>query len=145
MAEWIFNKTPQFVRSIEEVDVSDKVVEAIGQWALSVPRVQTNRTKRWFCSPHNIFEIWTARIPNPDSNKGKSGGFRLIYFFLLTEGSIHVDRMEQRADLGGRDERPREQKEFTEYLETLKLELTKEFEHDGDEVVGNSETGSGIF
>ncbi len=106
MPAWTFNKTPQFVRSEEELGLSSVVLESLEQWAVSASRIQTNRTKRYFCSPNNIFEIWTARIPNPDSNRGKSGGFRLVYFFVLRESAIYLDRMEHRSEIGGRDEHP---------------------------------------
>jgi hypothetical protein len=36
--------------------------------------------------------------------------------------------MERRSDLGGKDEHPRDQVEFTGYLEDLKAELMKRFE-----------------
>lgn len=128
MVAWTFNKTPQFIRSAEELGLSIEVLEGLEQWAVSVPRIQTNRTKRFFCSPHNAFEIWTARIPDPNSNRGRSGGFRLVYFFTLKEQAIYLDRMEHRSEIGGKDERPREQAEFTGYLNALKNELFKEFE-----------------
>lgn len=128
---WVFNTTPQFVRSVEDLNLSEEIQNSLKEWGIGVQRIPTPRTKCYFRSPNNVFEIWTARIPDPQSNRGRSGGFRLVYFFQLKEGAVYLDRMEMRADLGGRTERPRDQAEFTAYLEELKKELMKVFENGG--------------
>lgn len=125
---WIYNETAEFVRCAEELELSDMVRDSLRSWAPTVGRVQTNKTKRVFCSPKNNFEIWVARIPDPDSNRGSSGGFRLVYFFNLREQSIFLDKIERRANMGFKDEKPREKHKFDAYIESLKTYLLKELE-----------------
>lgn len=126
---WRFNKTPEHINCCEELKISQEISDAIESWATAVGRVQTNRQKLFYRSAHNIFEIWVARIPNPDANRGNSGGFRLVYFLNLKEAAVYVDKIEHRADIGGRNERPKEQQRFTNYLEELKKYLTRELEN----------------
>lgn len=129
---WQYNETATFVKSADELGLSQIVRDALKSWAVSVGRVQTNKTKHFFRSPRNVFEIWTARVPDPDRNKGASGGFRLVYFFLIAESAIYLDRIEHRSDLGGRSEHPKSQREFTTYLNDLKSYLIKEFDSEAD-------------
>lgn len=35
-------------------------------------------------------EIWKIRIPNPDSNKGKSNGFRLFTYFIIKDDTFYL-------------------------------------------------------
>lgn len=123
MQEWDYNETPTFVRCSEELGLSEEVLEAIKNWAKTVGRVQTQKTKRYFSSPNDKFEIWVARIPDPDSNKGSRKGFRLVYFFILKEEAIHLDLIQQRKDQGGRKEHPKAQEKFSRYLRDLKQYL----------------------
>ena len=125
---WSYNQTSEFIKSIEEEKISQQVVDAIQRWATSVGRVQTNKTKHYFRSPKNKFEIWTGRIPDPDCNRGSSGGFRLVYFFNLSEQSIYLDKIERRKNLGSKSDHPKDQKKFTAYLEELKKYLLKELD-----------------
>ncbi len=125
---WIYNETPEFIDCSEKLRLSEKVRSSLKSWAVGVGRVQTNKTKHFFRSPNNIFEIWTARIPDPDSNKGSSSGFRLVYFINLVEGTIFLDFIEKRSELGGRREHPRDQRKFTKYLNDFKNYLLKELD-----------------
>ena len=125
---WKFNSTAEYVDCCEKLNLSSVITEAIKRWAVSVGRISTNKQKRYFCSPRNVFEIWTARIPDPDTNTGSSGGFRLVYFLNISDGSVYVDRIERRSNLGGKNERPRDQQRFTEYLENLKVYLLRELD-----------------
>src|SRR3989344_5056896 len=122
---WTFNITPEYIRCCEGLCLSQEVKDAIERWAVTVGRTPTKLQKPLFRTENKIFEMWTARLPDPDSNKGKSGGFRLIYFFNLHESSIHVDRIERRDEKGGRNERPRDQQKGTAYVESLKEHLAK--------------------
>lgn len=126
---WIYNETSEFVRCCEDLSLSKDVREAIEAWAKTTGRVQTNKTKLYFRSPKNIFDIWDARIPDPDHNKGSSGGFRLVYFFNLTESSIYVDKIDRRADRSGRKEHPKTQQVHEKYLRELKLSLVRDWEN----------------
>lgn len=120
---WQYNETPEFVDSAEKLKLSESVKNSLKSWAESANRVPTTRSKVIFRSPHNIFEIWTARMPDPDSNKGTRGGFRLAYFFNLTDESIHLDRIEHRSSLGSKKEHSGDMHKFTQYLNVLKKYL----------------------
>lgn len=120
------NETPQFVKDAEGLSLSKKVRDALRAWAETAGRVQTNRTRLCFRSPKCSFEIWNARIPDPDHRKGCSGGFRLLYFFNLRENSIFLDKIEERAKFGDKKEHPKDQQRYTRYLEELKEYLLKE-------------------
>ena len=129
---WEYNTTPEFIKSSEELGLSQLVLDSLENWAITIYRVQTPKTKCCFRSPNNKFEIWIARIPDPDSNKGCSGGFRLVYFFILEKNSIYLDRIERRNDLGGKRERPRDQQKFNSYFMELKKYLMDKIESLGN-------------
>lgn len=125
---WEYNETSEFVECAEQLELSEQIREALKSWARSVNRTPSKRCKIYFRSPNNIFEIWTARIPDPDSNRGSRSGFRLAYILNLTEDAIYVDKIEQRANLGSRRERPRDMRRFNQYLDSLKEHLLERFE-----------------
>lgn len=123
---WVYVEREQFVRMCEKVGVSTMVRDAIKLWAPTVSRnFELSRQKLVYRSPKNRFEAWAAGIPNPDSNKGKSGGYRVIYFLDLTEGAINLDFIEKRKELGFRDEGHRKKDRYNEYINTLKEYLKK--------------------
>ena len=122
---WIFNTTPEHIRCCEELNLSRDVRDAIQRWAVSVGRTPTHLQKPLFRTDDNVYEMWVARLPDPDSSKGKSGGFRLIYFFNLHEKSIYADQIERRDDKGGRNERPRDQQKATAYVDSMKRYLSR--------------------
>jgi len=129
---WSFNKTSDFVKCSENLSLSEQVLTAIESWAVSVGRVPTNKQKKYFCSPHNIFEIWVARVPDPDSNKGSSGGFRMIYFLNIKESSIHIDRIEKRTDIGYKGEKTKSKQKWEKYLEELKAYLLETLDKENE-------------
>ena len=126
---WLFNKTSEFVESCKDLEISDEIVIAIENWITTVGRIETGRQKLVFRSPHNIFEIWVARIPDPDSNKGKSGGFRLVYFLNISDNSVFVDKLESRAAIGFKSERPKDKRKFQTYIAELKKYLLEKLDN----------------
>lgn len=126
--EWIYNESADFIRSSEELNLSNEVKDFIKNWAVSFRRQVTPRSKRYFCSPNNVFEIWVARIPDPDSNKGTSGGFRLVLFINLSDRSINSCKIKHRDQLGEKRERRSDQQRNEEYLKELKECLLKELD-----------------
>lgn len=122
---WFYNETAEFVRCSEELELSNFVRDALKSWAKTVGRVVTNKTRLGYRSPRNKYELWIARVPDPDSSRGSSGGFRLVYFFNIPESSIHLDLMERRSDLGFKKEHPRDKQKFTNYINSLKEQLKK--------------------
>jgi len=40
--------------------------------------------------PNSPYELYKVRLPNPDSQKGKSGGFRVIYYLKTAENILLV-------------------------------------------------------
>jgi len=115
-AEWNYNETPDFIHSFEELGITEGVKNWIKDWAISFNRQTTPRSKRYFCSPNNIFEMWIVRMPDPDSNKGSRGGFRLALFLNLSEKSINICKIARRSELENQNEKD----EQRDYLEELK-------------------------
>lgn len=122
---WVYVEREQFVRVCEKVGVSARVREAIKLWAPTVSRFELSRQKLVYRSPKNRFEAWAAGIPNPDSNKGKRGGYRVVYFLDLTENTINLDFIEERKELGFRDEGHRKKDRYNGYISALKEYLKK--------------------
>ena len=122
---WVYVEREQFVRMCEKVGVSARVREAIKSWAPTVSRFELSRQKIVFRSPKNRYEAWAAGIPNPDSNKGKSGGYRIVYFLDVIECTINLDFIEERKELGFRDEGTRKKERYNGYIRNLKEELKK--------------------
>lgn len=123
---WRVNKTNIYTHNVDREKISQEVLGDIDRWAGTVTLTQTNTFKCYFISPKRVFQIWNARLPDPDHRKGKSGGFRLVCFFL--EGMIFLDMIERRNDLGGKREHSRAQQEYTKYLEELKKYLMDTYE-----------------
>ncbi|PIZ24774.1 hypothetical protein COY48_01070 [Candidatus Collierbacteria bacterium CG_4_10_14_0_8_um_filter_43_86] len=117
------NKTSQFIKSCE--CVGKETIEFIENWAQTVLRQQVSRNKCYFVSPNCKFEIWVAGLPNIEANKGKSGGFRLVYFYVFHNDSqdLFLDFIEHRNQIGFGKERPKEKEKFEKYVRELKKEL----------------------
>ena len=93
---WDVIETENFVRSCERNNVPQEVIDSLRIWAKSARRQITPRNSRPFISPNNIFEIWMAGIGNPDANKGKSGGYRFVYYIIILESKLFIDIIEER-------------------------------------------------
>jgi len=128
MSEWDYIETESFVRSCEKNDIPPDVRDSLRVWAKSVKRQITPRNKRPFISPNNIFEIWMAGIGNPDANKGKSGGFRFIYYIIINEKKLFVDLIENRKNLDYKGSSGKNQKKWDEHFIELKKELLNRYE-----------------
>ncbi|MCX6702663.1 MAG: hypothetical protein NTW60_02250 [Candidatus Wolfebacteria bacterium] len=122
---WIYVEREQFVRMCEKLCISVTVREAIKSWAPTVSRFELSRQKLVYRSPKNRYEAWAAGIPNPDSNKGKSGGYRVIYFLDIKECTINLDFIEDRKELGFKGEGQRKKGKYQNYVDELKEYLKK--------------------
>lgn len=122
---WVYIEREHFVRMCEKVGVSATVRDAIKLWAPTVSRFELSRQKLVYRSPKNRYEAWAAGIPNPDSNKGKSGGYRIVYFLDIMGCTINLDFIEERKELGFRDEGHRRKERYNDYIHELKEELKK--------------------
>lgn len=122
---WVLVEREQFVRMCEKLGVSAAVREAIRTWAPSVGRCETPRQKLAYRSPKNRYEAWAAGIPNPDANKGKSGGYRIVFFLDIIEHSINLDFIEERDRLGFKDEGNRYKQKYNDYILEVKKELAR--------------------
>ncbi|MFA6269789.1 MAG: hypothetical protein WC657_01100 [Candidatus Paceibacterota bacterium] len=126
--EWDVIETENFIRSCERNNVSQEVKESLRVWAKSVRRQITPRNARPFISPRNIFEIWIAGIGNPDTNKGKSGGYRFMYYILISEKKLVIDIIEERNDLKFKGSSGKKQKNWDKHFIELKKELLNKYE-----------------
>ena len=122
---WVYVEREQFVRTCEKIGVSATVRDAIKLWAPTASRFELSRQKLVYRSPKNRYEAWAAGIPNPDSNKGKSGGYRVVYFLDITEGTINLDFIAKRKELGFRNEGHRKKDHYNKYIAVLKEYLKK--------------------
>ncbi len=122
---WVYVEREQFVRMCEKVGVSTVVRDAIKLWAPTVNRFELSRQRLIYQSPKNRYEAWAAGIPNPESNRGKSGGYRVIYFLDITGRTINLDFIEKRKELGFRDEGHRKKDRYNNYIRELKEYLKK--------------------
>ena len=115
----------QFVRMCEKIGISAVVREAIKSWAPTVGRFELSRQKLVYRSPKNRYEAWAAGLPNPDSNKGRRGGYRVVYFLNIAECTINLDFIENRKELGFHDEGRRKKDRYNDYIRELKEYLKK--------------------
>ena len=123
---WVYVEREQFVRMCEKLNIPVRVREHIKLWAPTVShKYETPRLKLVYRSPNNYYEAWSAGIPNPDSNKGKSGGYRLVYYLDLVESTINLDFIEERKNLGFRNEGQRKKNRYHGYICELKDFLKK--------------------
>lgn len=118
---WIYIEREQYVRMSDKLGVSDDVRNSIKNWAVTVSnKSETPRLKVVFRTENNRYEAWSAGIPNPDSNKGKSGGYRLVYFLDLTEKTINLDYIELRKNMGFKNEGGKKKDKYNDYVRDLK-------------------------
>jgi hypothetical protein len=122
---WTYVEREQFVRMCDKNNVSTEVREAIKSWAPTVSRCEAPRLKLVYRSPNNRYEAWSAGIPNPNSNKGKSGGYRIVYFLDLTGCTINLDFIEERKNLGFKNEGQNKKSKYEAYIRDLKESLKK--------------------
>jgi mRNA-degrading endonuclease RelE of RelBE toxin-antitoxin system len=122
---WIYVERENFVRMCEKIKISETVHNAIKLWAPTVGRFEFSRQKLVYRSPKNRYEAWAAGLPNPDSNIGKSGGYRVVYFLDLNELTINIDFIAERKELGFHKEGQLRKKDYENYIADLKKELKK--------------------
>ncbi|MDO8430572.1 MAG: hypothetical protein Q7S72_01110 [Candidatus Taylorbacteria bacterium] len=121
---WIYIEREQFIRMCDRLEISVTVREAIKAWAPSVSnKSEAPRLKLVYRTPNNRYESWSAGIPNPDSNRGKSGGYRVVYFLDLKERTINLDFIDERKNLGFGNERPKDKQKYMGYISELKRYL----------------------
>lgn len=120
---WVYIEREQFVRMCDKLDISVMVRESIKVWAPTVSRYEIPRQKVVYRSPKNRYEAWAVGLPNPDSNKGKSGGYRVIYYLDLIDKTINLDFIDVRKNLGFKDEGPRKKDRYNDYIRDLKAFL----------------------
>jgi mRNA-degrading endonuclease RelE of RelBE toxin-antitoxin system len=120
---WVYVEREKFIRMCEKKRISVAVREAIESWAPTVSRFELSRQKLIYRSPQNRYEAWAAGIPNPESNKGKSGGYRVVYFLDIQNRTTNLDFIEERSELGFCDEGTRKKDKYNDYIRELKDEL----------------------
>jgi len=50
------------------------------------------------------YQIWKFRIPNPESNKGKRGAFRLMVYFINKEKTFYLFRIQFKKETKSSDD-----------------------------------------
>lgn len=121
------NKTRVFIESAEELKISDAVLVSIERSLGGMSLSPTKNFRRIFIAENNVFQIWNAKLPDPDYRKGTRGGFRLICYFVPAEQSVYLDWITRRSELGGKREDKKQQKRYDEYIEQLRERLMKSY------------------
>ncbi|MBI5406031.1 hypothetical protein HY972_03305 [Candidatus Kaiserbacteria bacterium] len=122
---WVLVEREQFVRMCDKIEVSEIVRDFIRTWAPSVSRYEIPSQKLIYRSPNNRYEAWNARIPNPNSNKGKRGGYRLVFFLDLQTATVNLDFIEERDNLGYKNEGHHKKDGYNAYISEVKKELAR--------------------
>lgn len=60
-------------------DVVEEVIEALSAGELIGDKI-----------PNVGYDVYKVRLPNPSANRGKSGGFRLIYYVRIAEHIVLI-------------------------------------------------------
>lgn len=76
--------------------------------------------KNYTLSDSGIAKVIKLRVPNSSQNKGKSAGFRVIYFINKRNNEIVFLNIFSKVGKGGKDNVPKS--EIKEYMETYKSE-----------------------
>ncbi len=82
------------------------------------------------CKPYykcSNFEIWSARVPDKENNKGKSSAYRIVFFYDLAQMIIYKDFIEHRNKMGFKNEHPKQKQKYEKYLKKLKIYLEQTF------------------
>ena len=85
---------PTYVRDLKRAGLGQKTEDELGEaWEEIVSAFKANsshpeESKAGTAIPKNAREIYKKRIADPDRNRGKSGGYRLIYWWRETEREI---------------------------------------------------------
>lgn len=123
---WAYVEREQFIRMCDKSRVSDIVRKSIKNWAPTFTnKYETARQKLVYRSPNNHYEAWAVGIPNPESNKGKSGGYRVVHFLDLVENTINLDFIEVRKNIGFKNEGHRKKDRYNDYIREFKAYLKK--------------------
>jgi mRNA-degrading endonuclease RelE of RelBE toxin-antitoxin system len=122
---WIYIELPSYIRACDDCGLSDEIKSYIKQWAPTVYRTPTPRLHVVFRTPLNRYEAWNARIPDPGSNRGKSGGFRILYFLDTKDGTINMIYIEERKELGFKGEGSRKGDKYSRLIEGVKEMLNR--------------------
>ena len=124
---WIYVERELFIRTCDKIGISHEMRESIKLWAPSAPlnRAEAPRLKLVFRSPKNRYEAWVARLPNPESNKGKSGGYRVLFYLDLVEDTINLVYIDDRKELGYHGEGHRKKDSYNDLVRELKEMLKK--------------------
>jgi len=85
---------PTYERDIQRAALGPKTQQALDDtWRDILAAINENPTyPDTSCAgtplARNKSEVYKVRVPDPDRNVGKSGGYRLVYLWLRTEGRL---------------------------------------------------------
>jgi hypothetical protein len=118
------NTTQTYNKARKQLKISDKQHEDIEKWALSFSFTITSRSDMVFISPRRKVSIWEVRIPDPSKNKGASGGYRMLCFFVEEESTMFLDYINERKAFNN----SKAKQEYQAHLRALKGELAKNYD-----------------
>jgi len=120
----VVERTQNYKKQAKNLAVSQAVEDGIDLWAKSFAFTVSPRSDMIFRSPRKQVEIWDVRVPNPDKNKGSSGGYRILCFYVVEEETMFFAYIQERGALN----RGKEKQHYYEYQRSLKGELSKTYD-----------------
>lgn len=124
---WQVEREPYFNDCVEAEGISLEVVNHIEDWAKTSCLTPTKKSRCVYRNTNNIFQIWNAKLPDPDFNRGSRGGFRLVCYYLISQRVIKLVFIERRNDLGSKTERPKDQDKYSKFIDQLARELNEKY------------------
>jgi mRNA-degrading endonuclease RelE of RelBE toxin-antitoxin system len=117
------SKNQEYIRRLKKICKPDfdKVTSAVENLLLTFNFCKTTRSDMVYRSPVNGVEIWELRIADPNSNRGSSGGFRLLVVYNKKDNAVFMDYIESRVKMN----KPKVKYKYNCYLATLKSEVDK--------------------
>jgi hypothetical protein len=120
----IIERTQNYKKQAKGLSISSDVEEKIDSWAKSFTFTVSPRSDMIFRSPRKKVEIWDVRIPNPGKNRGASGGYRMLCFYVADEETMFFDYIQERGALN----RGKEKQHYYSYQRDLKGYLAKAYD-----------------
>lgn len=108
-----------YIKFFKKNKIYAKVDSSIKNTLATFNFAETTRSNRIFVTPDGRTEVWEIRIPDPERNKGKSGGFRLLVIYKKKVNVVFLDWIMPRAELN----KPKVKQGYNRYLDGLKDKL----------------------
>ncbi len=127
-----YKQRPEFQKTVKKLKLNPAVekhlVSSIDNWLQSEhDHLIALPTKKllWQSKDKNV-KIFCVKIPSPDRQSGKSGGYRLIVIYSISECVAEVGKIFDRRKLGFKGSSGKDDSNYDEHIADLKKEYTRE-------------------